>query len=528
MNDRLLVIAIDAANPDLVERWTESGDLPMLAQLHAEGVSGRVQGLQGFFVGSTWPSLYTALSPAGHGHHSLVQLRRGSYALYRCADEQLVAGVPFWQRLSDAGKRVAVLDVPLSQSAEHLHGVQTVEWGSHDSLYGFDARPQGLRRRIRRDHGLHPLGPSCDGVRQTVDDYRDLVDRLLRGVRAKRDLTRSLLRRESWNFAIQVFTEAHCAGHQCWHLHDPSHPAHDPYIAATIGDPLRRVYREIDDAIGVILADHPDVPLIVFSAHGMSYWYGAQFLLKDVLTRLGVARAWPAPAASAEPQFGIAGLVRWAWRRLPETTRARVRHRMESFQREQLPSLPVDAARSLCFPVNNGLAVGGIRLNLRGREPQGRLAQGEQAEAFCRRLESDLLEIRDERTGKQAIRRVTRTCDLYRGPQIDALPDLLVEWSDEVATGSVMVGRGAAATVLLSSPKIGTLEGTNRYGRTGEHRPEGFFVARLPHVRPTRLSRPVSLLDLAPTFCALVGVNLTGVEGSVISVLASTRGNDAP
>ncbi len=517
---------MDAANPDLVERWASSGELPTLGRLFAEGVSGRIAGLDGFFVGSTWPSLYTGVSPANHGHHSLVQLRGGTYRNYRCADDTLVAGAPFWQRLSDAGRRVTLLDVPLSELSTDLSGVQTVEWGSHDAVYGFCAEPRSVEKRIKRQFGSHPLGTSCDGSNRQCEDYRDLLERLLRGVRMKRDLTLDLLGDSKWNFAIQVFTESHCAGHQCWHLHDTAHPAHDERVAATIGDPLLEVYREIDRAIGSILQDHPAVPVVVLSAHGMSYWYGAQFLLKDILVRLGVTEPWPRSPAPGRLRRGFEAMARRAWHVLPDVLRSRVRRQLESLEGDAVPALPVDARKSLCFPVNNGLAVGGIRLNLRGREPEGRIEAGQEADAFCAALAEDLLAIRDERTGLPAIRAVRRTADLYHGSHLEQLPDLLVEWSDAVPTGSTIVGDGAAAQVRLSSPKIRTLAGTNHYGRTGEHRPEGFFVARLPHAMPAQLAEPVSLLDLAPTFCALLGVPFPSAEGTPIGALMRERGSE--
>jgi hypothetical protein len=108
---RLLVLAIDAANPDLVERWAAAGTLHHLQRLLAEGLSGRCRSVEGFFVGSTWPSLYTAVSPARHGHHSLVQLRPGTYELFRPEDEALVHAPPFWDHLARSGLRSAILDV---------------------------------------------------------------------------------------------------------------------------------------------------------------------------------------------------------------------------------------------------------------------------------------------------------------------------------------------------------------------------------------------------------------------------------
>ena len=175
------------------------------------------------------------------------------------------------------------------------------------------------------------------------------------------------------------------------------------------------------------------------------------------------------------------------------------------------------------FILSNGLAVSGIRLNLAGREPRGTLEPGAAAEAFIAQLRADLLDIVDERTGGPLIRRVLRTADLYAGPRLNDLPDLLVEWSDDVPTGSTSVGAGANAVVRARSPKIGVIEGANGYGRTGEHRPEGMFIASAPGVRPGRLGRVVSILDFAPTIASLLGVSLKECDGTAIAELIRDR-----
>ena len=83
--------------------------------------------------------------------------------------------------------------------------------------------------------------------------------------------------------------------------------------------------------------------------------------------------------------------------------------------------------------------------------------------------------------------------------------------------GSTVTG-GRRATVRARSPRIGPVAGTNRYGRTGEHRVEGFFVAAGPGVAPGRLDAPISVMDLAPTFAALLGVKLEGVDGRAVEL----------
>jgi predicted AlkP superfamily phosphohydrolase/phosphomutase len=146
------------------------------------------------------------------------------------------------------------------------------------------------------------------------------------------------------------------------------------------------------------------------------------------------------------------------------------------------------------------------------------LAPGAEADAFVAALIRDLTEIVDERTGKKLIRAVRRTADLYSGDHLQKLPDLLVEWSDEVATGATTIANGAAALVRAHSPRIGVVEGRNTYARTGEHRRDGFFVACGPHIAPARLEG-VSLLDFAPTLTRLLGVDLASAEGRPIPEL---------
>ncbi len=516
---KLLVVGIDAANPALLLRWAEEGILPNIRSLLERGILGKTRSVEGFFVGSTWPSLYTGVTPARHGFHYLSQLKPGTYEFFRQAEEGIVKSDAFWSRLSQAGRRVAVLDVPLSRIDPSLNGIQVVEWGAHDSVYGFRTSPPHLTETIKSRFGVHPLSSSCDGIRTTPRDYGRFVDALIEGVQAKGELTKYFLQQGGWDFFMQVFTESHCVGHQCWHLHDTTHPAHDPSIVAAIGDPLRRVYTSIDRAVGEILHEAGDTLIVLLVAHGMSYWYGAQFLLPEILCRLGVTKLLAATSASGSVvSMSVEGAKR-AWRCLPVNLRqqvARLRRRLQpTVTRNRLPTIGIEPESSICFPYNNGLGVGGIRLNLAGREPQG-ILEPNAVDEFCNELSDDLLSIVDQRTCKPLVRRVLRTADLYTGEFLDHLPDLLVEWNDIIPTGSTVVGHGAGAAVRCHSPKIGTIEGVNEYGRTGEHRLEGLFIAAGPGVCPGVIQRDISILDFAPTFARILDVDLHDCDGHPI------------
>jgi predicted AlkP superfamily phosphohydrolase/phosphomutase len=295
-------------------------------------------------------------------------------------------------------------------------------------------------------------------------------------------------------------------------------------LTAETGDPIRDVYVAIDDAIADILSDVDSETLIVLLAcHGMSHRHGAQFLLHDILVRLRAA-------APEQPRGGGLGpparVLRWGWVRTPEVARQPirlVRDRIHRWGDYGSPALPPEARDGRCFALNNGLAVGGIRLNLFGREPQGMLTPDSEQE-FCQELTQDFLDIVDMDSGRPIIKRVMRTVDLYRGEYIHHLPDLLVAWSDDKALGSTTVGSGRGARVLLTSGKIGIVEGSNGYCRSGDHRRDGFFVAVGSALSPGRMSRTVSIMDFAPTFTRFLGVELPEADGDPIpELLAGVR-----
>lgn len=510
---KVLVLGIDAANPVLIRRWAAEGTLPHLAALMARGVVGETLGVEGFLVGSTWPTMYTGTTPARHGYHYLVQLKPGTYEY----DHPRVRRAPFWTSLSQAGKRVAVIDVPLSELDASINGIHIVDWSGIEALDSFSASPPEVRDEVVARWG-YPLTHACDGFRRTESDFRSFIDALVHGVEMRAELTTHYLALGGWDLFMQVFTESHCAGHQVWHLHDPSHPAHDPAIARAIGDPLHRLYVAIDAAIGRVVAAAGDTRVVVLAAHGMSFWYGAQFLLPEILVRLGVSAPSPVPM---ETGATAGGAVRRVWRTLPQSLREAIaprkaRLRPRSNSAPVLPAaLGVDPTRSKCFVVRNGHITGAIRLNLAGREPNGVLRPAE-ADAFCETLTRHLLEIVDDRTGRPAIRRVARTADLFQGELLGELPDLIIDWDDAVPTGSTHHAGGVAASVGVRSPRIGVVRGYNDYTRTGDHRIGGLFIAAGGGLEPSIMPRVVSTMDFAPTFAAMLGTALPPSDGMVI------------
>jgi predicted AlkP superfamily phosphohydrolase/phosphomutase len=401
-----------------------------------------------------------------------------------------------------------VLDVPHTSPSKAINGIQLVEWGAHDANHGFQTSPPELAHDVVARFGMHPQRGLCDANR-TPAQLRRFADDLLIGAAKKGAMTRHFLDQGGWDFFAQVFTEAHCVGHQCWHLHDPSHPRHDPRAIAITGNPVRDVYVGIDRAIGEVLRGVDEGTLVIlYAGHGFGPKYAGQYALPEILVRLGYA----APAPTAGPAASHDSLPRrvlsWGWRNTPDAVRRLVRPTSPPRSATRKPPLrrELDAADSRCFVIPNN-NYGAIRVNLVGREPAGIVKPGPEYEVFCADLTRDLLELVNLADGKPLVRRVIRTADEYASEVTKHFPDLLVEWAAQTEVSGV------------ASPKIGEIRRGYDYCRTGDHRPGGFFVATGPGVEPGLLPRPVSIMDFAPTFCSIFDTPLEDFDGAPIPEL---------
>jgi len=512
---KILFLGICAgAHKDFAD-WGRTGVLPTLHGLMSKGLVGHTRNVPALFVQCTWPSFYTGTGPAKQGIHSWEQLRNGTYEFYRAYTPNYVRTAPFWRHLSAAGRRIAILDIPHSGAEQQINGVQLVEWGAHDANHGFKTCPASLADEVIARFGVHPQRGLCDAQR-TATQLAEFRNGLLRGIEGKIAITKHFLAQEDWDFFAQVFTESHCIGHQAWHLHDPKHPRFKEQDRAIAGDPVLDVAREIDRAIGKILEGvEEETMVIVMAGHGMTSKYVAQFMLGDILLRLGAATRIPTVTEGPVPLFAkriLDPLLTWGWQHTPRPVRQwlvplqqRTRD-LVHVRSEYLPSL--DPAASRCFIINNNHTHGGIRVNLAGREPSGKVQPGAEYEAFLAELAQDLLDIVNIETGRRIVNRVIRTRDLYSGPGIEHFPDLLIEWSNAEPVRSVQ------------SKKIGRLDKEYAYCRTGDHTPGGLFVAVGPGIAAGHLVKPVSILDFAPTFCEALGVRHDGFDGTPIREIA--------
>jgi len=494
---KVVVIGLDSADRTLISRWCDSGDLPVLRSIRDRGISGVLTTPPGLGDDAVWASFYTGVSPGRHGRYYHRQLRPGTYAVDNFRD---VRHEPFWNTLSRAGRRVAILDVPKCPLSKALNGLQVTDWLVHGRDHATDSCPSevasDLLRRFGDDRTDRRPEYLCLTEQLPATEHEAFVERLLDSTHKKTLGLLDLLKRDAWDLFLVVFKEAHCAAHQLWHLVDPTQSEHPAGAPSHSGDLVKRVYQALDRAIGEVLANvGTESNVIVFSDLGMARNVTGEHLLDGILLRL-------------EGSMHLS-----LWQRLQNLGKgSRHRHleRATAFVNRKLYRY-----RS-AFQVEHNEISGAIRINVKGREPQGRISSGPEFDAFVDHLVEDLLNLVNPDSGQAIVSDVVRTDKVFAGEQRNLLPDLFVVWNR------------TCSITAAASPKIGELRVPSPRWRAGNHVSDGFFFSCGPSIPAGGSAGSLSIMDLAPTIGRLLGVSIPNVDGHCFLGFESGQGGRMP
>jgi len=502
---RVLIIGIDGATFDLIQPWAEAGDLPNLARLMAEGVHGLLESTLPPVTSPAWPTFATGKNP---GKHSVFDFIRpmaaspphrggGGGSHFELVNATSIRTPTLWQILSEAGRQVGVMNVPVTYPPAPVNGF--VIAGMLSPASGTFTYPADLLDRYADQMKPYRIAPRVQykpgNEAEFAADLLDLVER--RGEYALR-----LMSDYPYDFLMFHFQATDIMQHAFWKFVDPTHPRHDPQAAARFGPALKRIYQRIDGFIGQML-DHitDDTTIIVMSDHGfgpLHYVVNLNLFLLDqgllqlkrgAWTRLktGLFRAGLTPA-SIWHLIERAGLQNYVWQ-VSKSTRNKVVGKFLSFD-------DVDWSHTLAYSIGH---VGQVYVNLKGREPEGIVEPGAEYEAVRQRVSDALRQLRHPRTGQPLVDRIIPGDQVAHGPHASRSPDLHV----------ILDGYRAIAFPLFATDSH--IVTRQIRGDSGCHRLHGIFIAWGPEVRPE-----------APSFAEKAG------EGKAPPLIGGAGGGKTP
>ena len=539
MRNPVIAIGLDAADPNLLDKWIAEGKLENLSKLRQEGAYGHLQNSVDYNNAPTetssterlWVMFGTGCKPEKTGYWSPVHYRARDYSI----SHDTVDGAysfeeyPPFYALGDDYK-VAAFDVPVSRLSKDVNGIQILGWGGHAPHTPSHSQPPELFSEIVSKYGKNPILHQDYGCWWDKAYFQRITAGLKSSIETRTEICRDLLQKDDWDLFLTVFGESHTASHDFWHLSQADNPLY-PYKSDRTNDPMLKAFQDIDKAIGEIVTAAPDnASVVVFAVHGMGNnvtdMYSMTFLPEALYRysfpgKYGIAKGNPdrqCPPMDVNPRRKSWSGEVWQRRYDPNPLKRALMPWTPSKFDNYLNAKPTPALASPYELREQGTALnwmpamwysplwsqmkafalpafaaGHIRINLKGREAEG-LVDVADYDSVCEEIVQLLHRMKHGRTGNPIVKEVVRTRTHENALSCESsLPDadLVVVWEEQPSD-------------VVDSPDFGRI-GPVTYYRSGGHRANGFLMAKGARIAPGSTIDNAQTIDIGPTIRELIG-----------------------
>jgi predicted AlkP superfamily phosphohydrolase/phosphomutase len=482
---KVIILGLDGATWGLLLPMIEQGKMKNLKKAMDIGAWGVLESTQPPVSPVAWTSLVTGKNPGKHGILGFTRERDGRSIP---VDSTMVDGPTLWDILSESGKTTVVAGVPVTYPPRPLRGCMVTGMLTPREAREYTHPPQ-LKEEIGELVGSYDPDPFEKSGR-TREHLEEIACWAVKDER----VFEYLVERCDWDFTINIVRAPDLVQHWFYDLLDAAHPKHEGRETSDHAALIDDVYGICDRVIGnrLGLLDGQTLLLIV-SDHGFgpaTHWFAVNRFLMGigllVLEDKGTIRRLVAEGLdlSVLAKLDFLGL----------------RHRLASSRLlalglaadRALSTAPIDwtKTRAYCSSAD-GLSV---RVNLAGREPQGQVQPGTEYEQVRRTLRSELEALRDPITGNALVSDVHFREEVCNGPHLAGIPDVLFSLGEATVVPRPWLSPRRVFQPIWSR------------GWTGDHRPEGILVAVGPDVREATEIMARSIMDVAPTVLAAMGL----------------------
>jgi len=498
MSARLLILGLDGASWRLTQKMVADGRMPTLGRILAEGSGGPLYSTIPDVSPTAWASFMSGKNPGQHGVYGFGMKVPGSYFLEPFSSRGRIPVQTLWGILSNKGKRVAVVNVPMTYPPEAVNGIMISGFGTPDDTGNRFVHPPEMMDELRSKLGPYILDVHWNqyeskGIPALLEANRQMTQR-----RAEYGL--HILGREDWDLFMLTFVSTDRLQHCLWQYLEPEQPLSSEQQETR--KQLLDYYDFLDRHIADFLAASPDANVLIMSDHGfgpctfavhVNTWLAEQgYLTWNAANEARMRLRWLATLAKR------LGINRQSFGRFAKRIGIDEYRHLEKLSHR---SNNMDWSKTRAFSYTPS----GIYLNLKGRERQGIVEPGAEAERLMDEIKERLLDMRDPATGKRVVHRVARGHQVYNGPRVELAPDLMIAEGDT----RYMFNFNLYRTKQVFEPTS---------WRSGNHEPEGLVLACGPGIARGRRIKRAELIDLCPTALHMLGEPVPDdMDGRVIS-----------
>lgn len=366
---RVVFIGLDGTPYTFLRRLIEEGRAPNAARLVDQGSLLRMDSIWPWVSSVAWSTMMTGVNPAKHNIFGFIDREPATSKQFIPTSRNMRART-LWEVLSEAGKRVIVINVPVTYPPRKVNGI----------LVGGFLSPS-------LDKAVYPASytPTLKSLGYIVDadpwKARESKDLALQEVNTALDARIRtlfhLFENEQWDYLHVHVMETDRLHHFLWQQMEEGHPNYAPAFY--------EVYRRIDDMLGQLAAKVDDDTTLMWMAD-----HGFCSIKREVYVN-----RW---------------LMDNGWLKLR--------------------TIPPDRKKGLNeidpISVAYSLDPGRVVIRVRGHEKDGCVTPGAEYEAIRDEIAAAALELRDPEDGEPIFQAAFKREDLYHGPYLAQAADLIL------------------------------------------------------------------------------------------------------
>jgi len=509
---KVLVIGLDGGTYDILLPLMERGYLPRMKAMWQQGSWGRLASTIPPFTAAAWSTFATGQNPGQHGILSFQKQDRFHYHenIVGYVDSQQL-GYTLWDILSEAGRQVVVVNVPVSYPPRPVNGLMITGMMTpkNATSYTFPAAVAEQLSGYRID--VEFIREGEEFRRYGLPSKASMLAEIQKVTTIRTQACLRLIGEQSWDFFMVVYTGTDRISHFFWDdltrilLTQPPSKAE-----SDIEKGLLTYFEALDSDIGrLVEAAGPETHVLFMSDHGFGPSPNRRFYVNVWLEQMGLLR----PKQTRR----LTDLNYWRMRigRNPHL-KAMLRRLLSTQTQDKLASTAkggsdskgIDWAMTQAYFVPIYFYVCGIELNTLEQHREGIVAAGTDYEALREKIIQAADTVRDPFTGEKIVQQAFRRETVFAGPYVKDFPDIILVLNPDY------VGLQSLAGTQLVEKHVPF--------RPGEHRPDGIFLAYGPDIVAQPELPDLQLADVSATILYLLGVPVPdSFDGRVLSEIVA-------
>jgi len=501
---RVLIIGLDGATFDLILPWVKDGKLPSFWLIMKNGVYGELRSTVPILTPPAWSSFMTGKNPGKHGIMGFFSREKNGYGV-KVTNSTHRRTKEMWTILSENGKKVGIINVPITYPPKKVNGfmitgMMTTPPKSENFTY-----PPFLREEVEKIAGRRTLDPLFTYLEREgvfINEAFDSTEKLEK-------ISLSLLEKHKPDLFMVVFNGTDYLQHRFWRHIDPEHPRYEAEKSGKYVKIILRYYQKIDEILGNFLEIADDkTTIIVMSDHGAGplhkYIHVNSWLMQTGLLKL--KRRWITRLKHFVYKIGLSpekiyntllsiriGSIRIKTNRSNTKIRAFLNNFFVSFS-------DVDWLHTKAYSMGSGL----IYINLKGREPSGTVNPGLEYESLREQIINQLYRLKDSETGERVIEKVYKKEEIYAGPYLGMMPDIVFIPKPKYMTFEEY--EFAANSVITRAEAV-----------SATHKLNGILLMKGPGIKKGSCLQNAEITDIAPTVLHFLGLPIPeDMDGKVL------------